>query len=162
MKLLSYDNSKWAWVPRISVWVWMTYVWYCILRDVLPKGPNYYFQMVPPLIVTFLMVLVDKVLRNNVPPTVYDDDDAIVVIKRLKQIRIPFSNISRVSYKSESGRQSVILEFLEPCELGSRFEFQVSAYFKSPPHLDVADDLHRRSRCCKEQNSHGPIDHSNE
>ena len=87
--------------------------------------------------------------------TVCDDGDSILVIKRRKQFRIPLSAISRVSYKKAFACQSVVLKFFEPCELGSEFEFQVSAKFVSPAYNEIADDLHRRSRCCRELADHG-------
>ena len=81
--------------------------------------------------------------------TVYDDGDALVVIKRGRRIRIPFSNISRVAYEGAGNSPIVKLGFSEPCELGKKFRFQVAARLCSPDHNEIVDDLHHRSRCCK-------------
>lgn len=89
-------------------------------------------------------------------PVVYDDGDALVVCKRSKrQIRIPFSNICRVSYAGHGdGIDTVTLKFFEPNEFGSSLRFKVRSEFPSPPHCGIADDLHRRSRCCKDGDAH--------
>ena len=88
-------------------------------------------------------------------PVVYDDGDALVVSKRNKQqVRIPFSNIRRVTYAGEGENQRVSLQFFEPYELGTSLRFQVGSEIGASKHSDIADDLHRRSRCCKEPDTH--------
>jgi hypothetical protein len=78
---------------------------------------------------------------------VYDDGDALVVWRRLKKFRIPINSIQRVSWNRNF--QSIKLYLSPPSELGDTFSFRASHSFFPPEHNEIADDLHRRSRCCR-------------
>ena len=81
---------------------------------------------------------------------VYDDGDALVVKKGLRrEIRIPFSSIQRVTFRP-CRTENIHLKIDPPSKLGRTFIFNVQHEGTSEDHNPIADDLHRRSRCCKD------------
>lgn len=87
--------------------------------------------------------------RRYLNEVVYDDGDALVVKKGLRrEIRIPFSDIQRVTFRPHR-TDNVRVEVDPPSELGATFCFNVKHEGTREDHNPIADDLHRRSRCCK-------------
>lgn len=67
--------------------------------------------------------------------------------KRVDSVNI--ENIDRVIYEKHWGTQICRLHLREPCTFGSEVRFVVSQHWVSPEYDPIADDLHRRSKCCK-------------
>ena len=78
---------------------------------------------------------------------VFDDGDTLLVVRGTRQTRIPIESIRRVTW--DRNLQRVKLELMGPSDLGDVFRFSVVPTFIPEENNDIADDLHRRSRCCK-------------
>ncbi len=81
--------------------------------------------------------------------SVYDNGEDLVIKQSGRTAAIPFTNIVRVVYRPQSMEQWVWLQLKEPCIFGDQLEFRISCQLAPDAHSEMADDLHRRSRCCK-------------
>ena len=85
----------------------------------------------------------------------YDDGDSIVVRRRTTTARIPFNKIQRVDYVTGAGQPlRVRLHLTEPCVFGEKITIPISPVTIGPRHSEVADEIHRRSQCCRNNEAH--------
>lgn len=80
---------------------------------------------------------------------VFDLGDRLELCEGINRDTVSFENIDRVIYEKRPGTQWCILHLSQPCLFGNEVRFIVSQQWISPTHRVIADDLHRRSLCCK-------------
>ncbi len=137
-------------------WLW---IWFCLIA--LPKVfrmirqvwigdfSNVWDISIGVLMGLALVGALAELNRRYLNEVVYDDGDALVVKKGLRrEIRIPFSDIRRVTFRP-CRTDNIHLEIDPPSKLGRTLTFNVHHEGTSEDHNPIADDLHRRSRCCK-------------
>lgn len=155
MKKLSAPNA-------IPTWIW---IWFSLVA--LPKvfrtirqvwNGDYADVWGISIIVVMGLAFVGALLeldRRYLNEEIYDDGDALVVKKGLRrEIRIPFSDIQRVTFRP-CRTNNIHLEIDPPSKLGRTLCFNVNHEGTREDHNPIADDLHRRSRCCKTELSSG-------
>jgi len=80
---------------------------------------------------------------------VFDLGDQLEIHQGRDKDSVSLANIDRVIYEKHWGTQICRLHLREPCTFGSEVRFVVSQHWVSPEYDPIADDLHRRSKCCK-------------
>ena len=155
MKKLSAPSALPTWV-----WIWFSLV---ALQKVFRMIRQVWigdYSDVWGISIGFFMALalcgaLAELSRRYWNEVVYDDGDALVVKKGLRrEIRIPFSAIQRVTFRP-CRTDNIHLEIDPPSKLGRTLCFNVNHEGTREDHNPIADDLHRRSRCCKTELSSG-------
>lgn len=145
MKLISYSKptvgSKWF------HWIWLGFI-ALVIYSSKPTREAAIKELSVGIIFFGSWVIIWRLIQRLFPSAqVFDDGDALLVVRGVRQTRIPIESIRRVTW--DPNLQRVKLELMGPSELGDVFRFSVQPSFTPKENNEIADDLHRRSRCCK-------------
>jgi hypothetical protein len=132
----------------IAVWMLkvMNYLW----------SIHFAYELTGLLVTLGLIYLLYLVMDWLFSIHVYEVGDTLVIKRRSLICQVPFDQITSVE-RLRGGVERIRLTLSEPCALGSTITFKISNRPSNEKYCPVADDIHRRSLCCREGNTHEVI-----